>query len=135
MRFRQVRVRYTALLPLPRLLGDPWSLAGMPTVARPEWRPPSDLFETDEEWVVKVEMAGLAEEDFEILLYEDRLIIKGYRPWSPARAEGRFHIAEIRHGAFEVEVPVLGSIEREKISAQYERGMLRVTLPKLRAER
>jgi HSP20 family molecular chaperone IbpA len=107
----------------------------MPTVARPEWRPPSDLFETDEEWVVKVEMAGLAEEDFEILLYEDRLIIKGYRPWSPARAEGRFHIAEIRHGAFEVEVPVLGSIEREKISAQYERGMLRVTLPKLRAER
>ncbi len=135
MRFRQVRVRYTALLALPRLLGDPWSLAGIPTVARPEWRPPSDLFETDEEWVVKVEMAGLGEEDFEILLYEDRLIIKGYRPWSPACAQGRFHIAEIRHGAFEVEVPVLGSIQRENISAQYEQGMLRVTLPKLRAER
>lgn len=132
MRFRQVRVRYTALLALPRLLGDPWSLAGIPTVARPEWRPPSDLFETDEEWVVKVEMAGLAEEDFEILLYEDRLIIKGYRPWSPARAEERFHIAEIRHGPFEVEVPVLGPIQRENISAQYERGMLRVSLPKLR---
>jgi HSP20 family protein len=133
MRFRQVRVRYTALVSLPRLLGDPWSLTGMPTVARPEWRPPSDLFETEQEWVVKVEMAGLAEEDFEILLYEDRLIIKGYRPWS--QAEGRFHIAEIRHGAFEVEVPVVGSIQRENISALYERGMLRVTLPKLRAER
>src|SRR5258707_15068160 len=127
MRFRQVRVRYTALLALPRLLGDPWSLAGIPTVARPEWRPPSDLFETDEEWVVKVEMAGLAEEDFGILLYEDRLIIKGYRTWSPARAEGRVHIAQIRHGPFEVEVPGLGPRHRENISPQDERVILRVS--------
>lgn len=135
MRFRQVRLRYTAVLSVPRPLGDPWSLPGIPTVARPEWRPPADLFETDQEWVVKVEVAGLGEEDFEILLYEDRLIIKGHRPWSPARAEARFHTAEIRHGAFEVEVPLLGLIQRENISAQYERGMLSVILPKMRDER
>jgi len=135
MRFRQVRVRYSALVQLPSLPGDPWSLPGIPTAARPEWRPHSDLIETDQEWVVKVEMAGLREEDFEILLYEDRLVIKGYRPWSAEAAEARVHIAEIRHGAFEVELPVLGSVRREEISAQYERGMLRVSIPKARAER
>jgi len=135
MRFRQVQLRYTAVLQLPRPLGDPWNLPSIPIVARPEWRPPCDLTETDQEWLIKVELAGMREEDFEILLYEDRLIIQGYRAWSPARREGRFHIAEIRYGPFRVEVPVLGSVQREKVSARYEAGLLSVSLPKLTEER
>ena len=135
MRFRHVRVRYTAVLQRPQALDDPWTLRSWPPVARPEWRPPSDLCENDQEWVVKVEVGGLKEEDFEILLYEDRLIIHGYRPWSAACAEGRFHMAEIRHGPFQVEVPLLGPIRRENITAHYEQGLLSVALPKLREER
>ena len=135
MRFRHVRVRYTAVLQLPQAFGDPWTLRSLPPVARPEWRPPCDLCEDDQEWVVKVEVGGLQEEDFEILLYEDRLIIQGYRPWSSACAEARFHMAEIRQGRFQVEIPLLGSIRRENVTARYEQGMLSVVLPKLREER
>ena len=132
VRFRQVHLRYTAVLQLPRPLGDPWNLPSIPTVARPEWRPTCDLTETDREWLVKVELAGMQEEDIEILLYEDRLIVQGYRGWSPASREARFHIAEIRYGLFRVEVPVLGSVQRERVSARYEAGFLSVSLPKLR---
>jgi len=135
MRFRHVRVRYTAVLQLPQALGDPWAFRSLPPVARPEWRPPSDLCENDQEWVVRVEVGGLQEEDFEILLYEDRLIIRGYRPWSSACAEARFHLAEIRHGPFQVEIPMLGPIRRENVAARYEQGMLSVALPKVREER
>lgn len=134
MRFRQVHVRYAAVIQLPRPLGDPWNLPSIPTVARPEWRPTCDLTEDDQEWRIKVELAGMQEEDFEIQLYEDRLIIQGYRAWPPACGEARFHIAEIRYGPFRLEVPVLGSVQREKVSARYEAGFLSVSLPKLREE-
>jgi len=82
-----------------------------------------------------VEVGGLQEEDFEILLYEDRLIIQGYRPWSSACTEARFHMAEIRQGRFQVEIPLLGPIRRENVTARYEQGMLSVVLPKVREER
>ncbi|HME90919.1 MAG TPA: Hsp20/alpha crystallin family protein [Myxococcaceae bacterium] len=128
-------MRYTAVLQLPQASADPWAFRALPPVARPEWRPPSDLLESGEEWVVKVEVGGLQEEDFEILLYEDRLIIQGYRPWSSTRAEARFHQAEIRHGPFQVEMPLLGAIRRENVAAQYQQGMLCVTLPKMKEDR
>jgi len=104
-------------------------------VARREWRPPVDYSETDGAFAVKVEVGGMTEEEFEILLYEDVLVIQGDRPWRSAAAGVRFHLAEIRHGPFRLELPIPASLDRERVTARYERGFLTVILPKAPAER
>ena len=134
MRFRQLSIRYHELVPQgPRLFGDPWVLVFPVPVARPEWRPPVDYWETGEELGVKVEIAGMSEEDFDIVLYQDILVIEGERRWYST--EARFHLAEIRHGPFHLEVPIPSNIDREKVTARYERGFLQVVLPKAGTKR
>ena len=134
MRFRQLSIRYHELVPEgPRLFGDPWLFVFPVPVARPEWRPPVDCWETGEELGVKVEIAGMSEEDFDIVLYQDILVIEGERRWSSA--EARFLLAEIRYGPFRLEVPITSDIDRERVTARYEKGFLRVVLPKARAKR
>jgi len=134
MRFRQLSIRYHELVPEgPRLFGDPWVLVFPVPVARPEWRPPVDYWETGEELGVKVEIAGMSEEDFDIVLYQDILVIEGERRWQSA--EARFLLAEIRYGPFRLEVPITSDIDRERVTARYEKGFLWVVLPKARAKR
>ena len=129
MRFRQLKIRYTIQGSVVRY-GDPWTIRLPLVVARPEWRPPVDLFETSSELIVKVEVAGMSEEDFEILLYEDILVIQGERPWKLGPGEARFYLAEIHYGPFRLELPVAATIDRDQVSARYENGFLLVTLPK-----
>ncbi|MDC4226462.1 MAG: hypothetical protein MPW15_19995 [Candidatus Manganitrophus sp.] len=59
------------------MLEDLWGSRRRVMVARPQWRPPVDFYETEEELIVKVEIAGVREEDFEITLYNDTLVIGG----------------------------------------------------------
>jgi HSP20 family protein len=133
MRFRRLSIRYRELAPgaALRLLGDPWILPLLPIpMARPEWRPPVDYCETGGELSVKIEIAGMTEDQFEILVYQDVLVIQGERPWRSSGAEARFHLAEIRYGPFRFELPIPGGVDRERVTARYEQGVLTVHLPK-----
>ena len=134
MRFRQLSIRYHEMVPEGlRLFGDPWLLVFPVPLARPEWRPPVDYWEDGDELSVKVEVAGMSEEDFDIVLYQDVLVIQGDRQWRSS--EARFHLAEIRHGPFQLEVPIPTNVDRERVSARYDRGFLRVVLPKAGSKR
>jgi HSP20 family protein len=114
-----------------RSLGDPWSAHLSLFIAKPQWHPPSDLYETATEWRVKVEVAGMSEEDFEITLYDDLLVIEGVRSWKRPAEETRFHAVEIRYGPFRLELPISKVVDRERVRARYEQGLLFVTLPKV----
>ena len=136
MRYRRFSYRYTeAVRPIgPRSLGDPWSSRLSFFIAKPQWHPPSDLYETASAWVIKVELAGMTEEEFEITLYDDLLVIEGIRNWKRPPEETRFYTVEIRYGPFRLELPVSPGIDRERVSARYEEGILYVTLPKVEEE-
>jgi HSP20 family protein len=93
------------------------------------WSPPTDVYETEENYVVKVEIAGMRDEDFEVA-FEDRiLIVRGYRPDLNERRA--YHQMEIRFGRFEVAVEIPGSLDMERASAEYKDGFLNMVLPKL----
>jgi HSP20 family protein len=92
------------------------------------WRPPTDIYETDESFVVKVEIAGMREEDF-IVAAENRLLrIEGIRPDAVGRRA--YHQMEILSGKFEVEVDLLVAVDMESAVAEYRDGFLTITLPK-----
>lgn len=102
------------------------------------WRPPTDVYETDNFVVVKVEIAGMEEGDFTISLSNRDLIITGVRHDPLAEAEGltlSYQQMEIRYGEFKTEVYLPWVIIEDEIEATYEDGFLRVVLPKAKARK
>ena len=113
------------------LLGEPvasqrWLAARQHKV----WRPPTDVYETDDCVVVKVEVAGMQDEDFQLSLDGKRLIIGGIRR-DPASKLG-YQQMEILYGHFETDVHLARAINEEEIEAIYQNGFLVVHLPKVK---
>lgn len=113
------------------LLGEPvasqrWVAARQHKV----WRPPTDVYETDDCVVVKVEIAGMEDADFQLSLDGKRLIISGIRR-DPASKLG-YQQMEILYGHFETDVHLARAIEEDKIEATYQNGFLMVHLPKVK---
>lgn len=96
----------------------------------PAWRPPSDVFETEQAVIVRVEIAGMREGEFTIELNGRILTIHGIRPdMSERRA---YHQMEIRFGEFNLDLELPTYVEPDMVQAVYSDGFLRVTLPKAR---
>ena len=96
------------------------------------WRPLADIHESADMMTVKIELAGMKEEDIEVTLYEDALVVSGVRQDDHEHGENLYyHEAQIRYGPFRVEVYIPSPIDREAVTARYENGFLWVVLPKL----
>ncbi|MBI5934039.1 MAG: Hsp20/alpha crystallin family protein [Chloroflexi bacterium] len=98
------------------------------TVRSSAWSPPTDVYETEDAIIVRVEVAGMREEDFEIALEDGFLKISGTRPDVPERRA--YHQMEIRFGKFSTAVGLPAPVNVEKSQAEYEDGFLTITLPK-----
>lgn len=96
------------------------------------WRPLADILDSSEMLTVKVELAGMKEEEINVTLYEDALVISGERH-DEHTIQGNlyYHEAQIRYGPFRVEVFIPSPVEREAVTARYENGLLWVDLPKV----
>jgi len=100
------------------------------TMRSPAWRPPTDVFETESLIVVRVEIAGMREEDFVIELNGRNLTVRGSRQDVPERRA--FHQMEIHFGEFAIELELPNYIEADQVQAAYGDGFLRIHLPKAR---
>lgn len=92
------------------------------------WRPPTDVFETEKSLVIRVEIAGMHEEDFSLSLTERSLVIRGLRPDISERRA--YHQIEIPFGEFETEVNLPCQVVANQVTAEYLLGFLRVELPR-----
>jgi HSP20 family protein len=102
-----------------------WRIVPRPHV----WRPPTDVYDMDDAIVVRVEVAGVREEDFEISLEDRFLSIRGVRPdVSEKRA---YYQMEIPFGEFSTEVELPYPVITDQIQAVYRDGFLRIVLPKV----
>lgn len=97
------------------------------------WRPPTDVFETEDNLVVRLEVAGMVETDFTIVIDERFLMIRGTRTEVAERRA--YHQMEIRFGEFGVDIELPYDVAVNEITAIYSNGFLRVTLPKARPHR
>lgn len=96
------------------------------------WRPPVDILESADRMVVKVELAGMKEEEIEVTLYENALVVSGERHDNYESQENLcYHEAQIRYGPFRVEVFIPSPIERDAVTAHYQHGILIVDVPRL----
>jgi HSP20 family protein len=92
------------------------------------WDPPTDVYETVESYVVRMEIAGMREEDFDVSVQDDTLFILGFRPHFPAKRA--VHQMEIRSGKFSTVIALPGPVDVDHALAEYQDGFLTINLPK-----
>lgn len=92
------------------------------------WRPATDVYETRDSIIVRVEIAGMREEDFSISLTGKQLTVRGNRPDIQERRA--YYQMEISFGDFLTEVGLPGPVLSDKVIAEYSAGFLRLVFPK-----
>lgn len=96
---------------------------------RPDiWHPPTDVYETAESVIVRMEIAGMRDEDIEVAVQGEVLMVTGKRSDSLERRA--YHQMEIPFGKFSVVVELPASVETENATAEYKDGFLTIQLPK-----
>lgn len=93
------------------------------------WSPPTDVYETEANYVIKVEIGGMRDEDFEVAFENNILRISGYRPDLNERRA--YHQMEIRFGRFELALEIPVTMDIESATAEYKDGFLTIILPKI----
>jgi HSP20 family molecular chaperone IbpA len=132
MRYRRWSYRYTVVeRPAQRWpFGDIWQTDRLRLLVPLHWRPDTDVYETASAIEMIVDLAGVDEDDFEIQLFEDVLVVDGQRRIPSGQGEVVYHAAGIRQGPFRVEARLPAAVDAEGVEAHYDRGVLRITLPK-----
>lgn len=92
--------------------------------------PPTDIYETDKNIVIRCEIAGMKPEEILISCAANRLLISGCRDERDARTKRNFRQMEINYGKFEKVLDVYCGIESEHATASYKDGFLEIVIPK-----
>lgn len=92
--------------------------------------PAVDLYQTDNEVVVKVALPGVKADETQINIVGEVLTIKGETKQEHETKEKAYHIREQRWGAFERSLVLPTEVVADKAKADFENGVLTITLPK-----
>lgn len=95
-----------------------------------QWEPSVDLAETKDKIIVTAELPGLDAKDVSVSLMGDLLTIKGEKKKETEEKDEHTHIIERYYGAFERSFRLPENVQADKIEANFEKGILKVTLPK-----
>ncbi|MBU8871930.1 MAG: Hsp20/alpha crystallin family protein [Gemmatimonadales bacterium] len=94
------------------------------------WRPATDAYETDEFFIVQMDLAGLDPSQVEVLADEESLLVRGIREEAVSVGKKHFHKMEIRVGPFARRVPLTVTVDPSSAEARYRNGFLCVTFRK-----
>jgi HSP20 family protein len=100
---------------------DGWRGAGGPSV---------DMYETENDVVIKASLPGLKGDDVQINVTGEMLTLKGETKEKAEVNEKSYHLREQRYGAFERSIALPTLVTPDKAKAEFEDGVLTITLPK-----
>ena len=95
------------------------------------WEPAIDVYETDTDIVVLVEIAGLTPEDINVNIEGKKLAIKGERSDTKTNVKRSFYQVEIRRGSFERQITLPTTVDPNQTRAAYKDGLLEIVLAKV----
>ena len=94
------------------------------------WTPPCDIYETDKEIVLKMELPEMRKEDVHVTFENNVLTLRGERKFEEAVDRENYHRIERKYGEFWRVFTLPAFVESAKILAEFKQGILTVTLPK-----
>ena len=127
-RWEPVREMMTLREAMDRLFNDaftrPISMSGGSVI------PAIDLYQNNDEVVVKAALPGLKADDVQISVTADMLTLRGEFKEDTEDKDNVFHIREQRYGSFERSIMLPTIVQTDKAKADFENGVLTITLPK-----
>jgi HSP20 family protein len=96
------------------------------------FNPPMDIYETEDNLVVVMEVAGMNAEDFHVTFEKELLSISGVRTESSSHRKSRLHQMEIDYGKFQRTLRIPFPLRTDEFKATYRQGFLIITVPKVK---
>ncbi len=99
-------------------------------VAQTSFEPRIDVKENEKEFVVRAELPGLSKDDFKLSVENNVLTLEGEKKNEFEEKQDGYFRRERTFGAFRRSFRLTDSVDAKKIKAQYEQGVLNITIPK-----
>jgi HSP20 family protein len=103
---------------------------GDEAAATTTWSPAVDIFETENDIMVKAELPGIERKDITLNLDNNVLTLKGERKFEKETRQENYHRIERAYGGFSRAFSIPAIVDEEKIRADYKDGILTIALPK-----
>ena len=94
------------------------------------WRPAVDIFETKDSLVLRAELPGLTRDDVKISVENNVLTLRGERHLDSEVKRENYHRVERAYGTFHRSFTLPSQVDRNRIEARFENGVLEVTMPR-----
>ena len=96
------------------------------------WSAPAvDMYQTDDDVVVRVAIPGFKADEVQINVTGDVLTLRGEMKREEEKKDKAWHIREHRSGSFERSIPLPTNVTADQANADFENGILTITLPKV----
>jgi HSP20 family protein len=106
----------------------------VPAAMVEKWKPPLDIYELQDEIIIKLELAGVKRKEISIVQEGNRIRISGRRKMEDREQIHTYHQMEINYGEFERVIVVSEAVRIEEVKASYKDGFLIIHAQKKPAE-
>jgi len=99
-------------------------------IGRGAWAPSVDIYENKDQIVLEAELPGMKQEDFDLSIENNIITLRGERKFEKTDDTDNYHRVERSYGSFTRSFTLPQTVSGEGATAEYNNGVLRVTLPK-----
>jgi HSP20 family protein len=92
--------------------------------------PPVDVYEDEHNITLKIEVPGIDEKDINVSIENNTLTVRGERRFEKDEKEENYHRVERMYGSFARSFTLPNTLDPEQVSADYEKGVLKIRLAK-----
>jgi len=116
---------------LNRLLRESYSPEGPEeALTSTSFAPPVDIYEDEHNITLKIEVPGIDEKDIDVRIENNTLTVHGERKFEKEEKEENFRRVERQYGGFTRSFTLPSSVDPGQVSADYDKGMLKINLAK-----
>ncbi|HTP63875.1 MAG TPA: Hsp20/alpha crystallin family protein [Geobacteraceae bacterium] len=113
-----------------RLIDLAWNRESGEEIREGAWQPPVDIYEDGQSVIIKAELPDVDQKDIEVKIEDNTLILRGERKQDQTVKKENYHRIERYYGAFQRSFALPLTIDRDRVKATCDRGVLTITLPK-----
>ena len=113
-----------------RLFHDSYGEGREEALTTSSFAPPVDVYEDEHNVTLKIEVPGIDEKDIDVRIENNTLTVHGERKFEKEEKEENFRRVERQYGSFTRTFTLPNTVDVDKVSASYDKGVLKIALPK-----